>query len=506
MKLNSLIAISATLLLSCSVIATSCSSEQETQSKTKFYSADAREANIAFSTWFRFPKDQIEYEYTDIDDSNGQVTLYETDLEKVDEALKLDTLFLYGVFTYHQKPTDFYEHPGTVDDFAASKITSIKEDPDGIHLLVSFDYSHYGVFYGDMFAGKKKIKRSFYMPNNPATVYKDGFPKKPRIDPKTKKPINPCSDIHDNTELAFWYYWSPDRKGCPTKFKKSLHLVEATFTKKPMTKKTFPEYKKLYTQNEDGSLNINFIIGVDEKFRRRSDLGRKTFENLKKRFAGLVHEDGTSIFKENKADSSAKIHKFLYKTDQFDAYINLHFVDPDHDNWDEFIGDIMIESDVMVYAGHSAEGYYFDPGRIFDETGREFIPKKYQIIFMDSCTSWSYFNKNYFDFKSTPRSDPKGTKYLDFVTNAIGAPFLADADSKHLSTSVSRPSNSYFLVMSLLGMKADGSPLKKLNSWQNILDNITGNSGYYDTALTNVIGDRDNPTKLPSSQKVPKSL
>ncbi len=204
MKLKHLSIAACALALSLLTIACSLDTDSP-QNQTKFYSADARPATISYSSWFQYPISEIEYEYEDVD-SNGKITLYETDQEKITEAMNLEAMHLYGVFTYHTKPNDFFEHPGTIDDFAEPKMTAITQDEDKKFLRIKYDFRHHGVFYKDLFGNRKTITKKFYMPNAPTLIYQAGFPKNPKIDPKTKKPINPCTSHHDNSELAFWYF------------------------------------------------------------------------------------------------------------------------------------------------------------------------------------------------------------------------------------------------------------------------------------------------------------
>lgn len=70
-------------------------------------------------------------------------------------------------------------------------------------------------------------------------------------------------------------------------------------------------------------------------------------------------------------------------------------------------------SDVFVYNGHSYIGYGpLDPSRF---SASDF-PSSYQILFMDSCVSYNYYEKDYFPLKNG------GTANLELVTNGLEAP------------------------------------------------------------------------------------
>jgi hypothetical protein len=70
-------------------------------------------------------------------------------------------------------------------------------------------------------------------------------------------------------------------------------------------------------------------------------------------------------------------------------------------------------SDVFLYNGHSYIGYGpLDPSNF---SASDF-PSSYQIIFVDGCVSYNYYEKDYLPLKSG------GTKNLELITNGLEAP------------------------------------------------------------------------------------
>jgi len=70
-------------------------------------------------------------------------------------------------------------------------------------------------------------------------------------------------------------------------------------------------------------------------------------------------------------------------------------------------------SDVFLYNGHSLIGFGpLDPKNF---TSADF-PSSYQILFIDSCVSYNYYEADYIPLKTG------GTKKLDLITNAIESP------------------------------------------------------------------------------------
>ena len=70
-------------------------------------------------------------------------------------------------------------------------------------------------------------------------------------------------------------------------------------------------------------------------------------------------------------------------------------------------------SDVFLYNGHSYIGFGpLDPSRF---SAADF-PKSYQILFVDGCVSYNYYEKDYIPLKEG------GTQNLDLITNGLEAP------------------------------------------------------------------------------------
>lgn len=107
------------------------------------------------------------------------------------------------------------------------------------------------------------------------------------------------------------------------------------------------------------------------------------------------------------ADSNAKPHKFATKN-----------------------------SDVFIYNGHSSIGYGpLDPRNF---TAADF-PSSYQILWIDGCVSYNYYEKDYIPLKEG------GTKNLDLVTNGLEAPAWrgGSANGKFLAELLSGGKASY---------------------------------------------------------------
>jgi hypothetical protein len=84
----------------------------------------------------------------------------------------------------------------------------------------------------------------------------------------------------------------------------------------------------------------------------------------------------------------------------------------------------MENDDVFIYDGHSGLGAYLGLDVFPPVLKRPLeLPRdKSQIFFFDGCSTFSYYNRDFFNLKASPE-DPAGTKNLDILTTAIGAAF-----------------------------------------------------------------------------------
>lgn len=477
-----------------SFILSSCQESTPPASKLSFYGADSKEVLMSYRTYFLLPLNHLETPAQRVSDYRN---LSHADKIRIGKALKLHVLHLYGVFSYHVKPVNFAVYSGSIMERGKHKVENVQAvQVNGREFLkINYAYQDRAIFYEELLTGQK-TKVRFLMPNIPTEVYEKGFRRRP---PKNKQgqPINTCTAHHDNSKEAFWYYWSPDRKGCPQSFRKELHYVDATLQALPETTRTFPEYQRLYSQKRGkdgrGKVRIDLIVGPDEKMDSTKDLGyityRHTFEYLKR----MRNVEGQPTFRILK--NSAVHKRLVYSTQLFDADVHIHYKDPDGPDFPQFAAKALRYSDIFIFSGHSYEGEYFDLQDLFQKSARSLPKDKYQIMFFNACTTYAYYNFNYFKAKQSTR-DPRGTKNLDLMTNGIGSPFLLDS-RKRKKTIVTA---DILTISSLLGLRLDGKPLKTYRSWQEILGRITANSGFDFTGLTNVMGDEDNPTHAPKMQ------
>ncbi|MGZ5279749.1 MAG: hypothetical protein ACXWC9_07405, partial [Pseudobdellovibrionaceae bacterium] len=103
--------------------------------------------------------------------------------------------------------------------------------------------------------------------------------------------------------------------------------------------------------------------------------------------------------------------------------------------------------------------------------------RDYQMIYWAGCNSYSYYTLAFFDQKAklNPTKDPKGTKNLDIISNALPSYFSLNAI------------NAEILLKSLMKWE-------KPTSYQAIVDDIEKRAEKDGSTLVlvNVLGDEDN--------------
>lgn len=470
-----------------------------TTSYEQFYSGDSTPVHITYRTHFTIPLS--EFRGTVKSNGDGQITLTAGQQARLDEVLRLHLRHLYGVFTYHTAPTDFTKTSGSIRENyidAGTRITSLAIAKD--KMIVRYTYHDDAVFHESFMGSAAEKKVRFLMPIEPTTIYALGFPEVPVPDPETGEPMNTCTSDHDNSEAAFWYYWNPDQPDCPKAVKQATQIVEATLTPQSMTRSTYPEYASLYATRD---LRVHVMFGLDETMDNPVDLGRLAYNEFIADLSGLRRTDGKPTLRPARSASAPFENKrFVYATDQFDAMIQVSFVDSDAEGWEAFAADVLTTGSVVLYSGHSNEGWDFSPERLFPDSTKSLPKNKYQVISFNACSTWSYFATNYFELKKDPDTDPNGTRNLEVLTNGIGAPFVLEPDHP----TDPRPSPDMILLTSLLGLNIKGHPAKSLVSWQTIMNDIARATGRVNSALMNVLGDEDNPTSAPAGISVPTPI
>jgi hypothetical protein len=491
----------------------------EKPSQLKFYGADSKRAKMEFNTY-------VDFKIPNVDKNLDAEELSVKYNDEIDEAIRIQLAHMYGAFTVHTKPVNFYENPGIPREQPIIKISNVDRKVESGKLRISYSYEDIVVFKKSIFKSRGSTKISFYLPKEPGphglSVYQAGCPR-PKEVPDfcnnfldleyqdsfgsseeqeqffacqkltscSGRNINYCTDHHYNDAFDFWYFWDPmpDDEKCPLT-QNDIVKVNAVLYPLPSTVNTYPEYRKFLgiSDSEEKTVRVTFLVGVDENF-SRSDLGAKTFNAAYK-----VLTEGKALLsmhnlnfeindKEREILTTTKDirfthapgpysneprHKVLrWQGDGYKVLLNMYLMDPtDTENLIKLSVDGLRNSDLFIYDGHSGLGGYFDVGLLFAKKRYTLYENTYQIFFFNGCSTFSYYNSDYFELK--------GTKNLDIMTNAIGAPFVSGAGP------------DVWLIRDLIS--------GDMPSWQEMMNTLY-EMDPRNTALTHVNGDEDNPHK-----------
>lgn len=300
------------------------------------------------------------------------------------------------------------------------QITDMVKTTNNVY-RISYTYrGHFAVRYG------VDHKLNIYLPNNPDTIYTAG-----EVD------FNyPCTDSHYQGEGDFWYFWNPANYGCPLKIGKDYAFVQARLLRLPNEKVSYPEYARLADSN--GDLDISLFFGMDSPSRkpdpRRSD--DVNANNFTRTAAALKQLGFTSTERSSNNVYYSEVFEKTYsglntvRTIRVKTYFGPTGINENVTAFHQLLKYALEKDAVMIYDGHSGLGGHLDLQSIERNLGTaiSFPQDRYQILFFNSCSSYPYYNTQYFERKKT-LTDPRGSKNLDVLTNGLSTYFNTIANS-----------------------------------------------------------------------------
>lgn len=355
----------------------------------------------------------------------------------------------------------------------------------------SIPYTYTGTIVVD---NGPRTKYEIIVPINPKKVYEDAFVSRDGL--QLQK--SPCTDEHYQTLGDFWYFWNPFQAGCDLKEAKNFFddngsyvRVTGTITRTPNSRLSYPEYQKLIDPKTK-TVSIHVFFGLDEEKHGKNpmtskDANAENFRLIRENLIGLKYtshvweeEDLRDAFKYLQSplpyvETMSKVVGDI--TLEVRLYYGPTGIDEKSRNFHKFYKDALENSSIMIYGGHSGLGGHLDLDAIEGSLKEKihFNKNKYQIYFFDSCTSYSYYNTQYFARKRT-ENDPRGTKNLDIMTNGLATYFYVMPEATGATIQAVEQALNYYI----------GSGV--LVSYQDIAASIDSNN------LFGINGDEDNAT------------
>lgn len=310
---------------------------------------------------------------------------------------------------------------------------------------------------------------SFDLPLNPDLVYRKSLVS---LNSRTSFP---CGDEQHPEQKYFWYFFNPRAQGCPLIEGVDYENLVGRLTVLANTTETYPEYARLV---HEGVVQIHIFYGMDDPTKthiphKSYDYNASNYNQTKnfllaKKFQQKTIKDGTG--------NKPYIEEFSKKTTSGLILVRMFFGGTDSFFGSDFHRDwatALKNGAVVIYAGHSGLGSYLNIDEIESISNVKITmpQERYQMMFMNGCSSYPYYADPYFALKKNS-VDPTGTKNLDIITNGLATYFSAIYSSN--KAVISAIEN-----WAMTGTKT---------SYQSILKEADSNN------MIGVNGDEDNPT------------
>lgn len=238
-------------------------------------------------------------------------------------------------------------------------------------------------------------------------------------------------DAYDVDAGSMWYYYRPREASCQLD---PAEVVRVTATVTPSTLNTTGKYAEYHKIWEDNALEVIAIFGKYEDGAKSDDDGIGAYDSFVQSMKSALGVLGTlKTIPENVPDSpgvSAPDVEFNAtladgKTVKVTALLvdNVASTPP---SFDERYEALSPTADLIAYNGHAGLGQNV---RALARKGR-FVAGKYQVFFMNGCDTFAYVDGSLAEVRAALNpDDPTGTKYMEFVTNAMPSFFVSMSDA-----------------------------------------------------------------------------
>ncbi len=233
-----------------------------------------------------------------------------------------------------------------------------------------------------------------------------------------------CVEPGSASELdigSIWYFYRPNESGCKLSASEVIKSPVKVTKSTQNTKNKYPEYQKVW---EDDTLKVVAIFGKFESgAKTTADAGISGFDEFvttmkstlapykpvttPAKLSATPAVDMPDVTFDATLPDGKKVSVTVLLTDGI-AEAPQSF----YDRYETLSAD----ADIIAYNGHSGLGQNV---RALASHGK-FKKGKYQIFFMNGCDSFAYVDGSLAQTRAALNpDDPTGTKYLEFVTNAM---------------------------------------------------------------------------------------
>jgi hypothetical protein len=236
---------------------------------------------------------------------------------------------------------------------------------------------------------------------------------------------------HDVNTGSMWYYYRPDKSGCTLD---AADIVKATCT---VTRSTinstgkYPEYHKVW---EDNVLKVVAIFGkYEDGATTASDAGVSAFNEFVRLTKSYLAPFAPTTVPATVPEDPGVRNPDISFTADLGSGKTIEIVALLVDNigsttaeFDARYNTLSTRADLIAYNGHAGLGQNV---RALARKGH-WTAGQYVVVFMNGCDTYAYVDGSLAQTRAAiNRDDPEGTKYMEFVVNAMPAYFASDADA-----------------------------------------------------------------------------
>ncbi len=240
--------------------------------------------------------------------------------------------------------------------------------------------------------------------------------------------VKACVELgaHDVDAGSMWYYFRPARSGCTLKPEDVVKITAKVAPSSENSVGKYPEYTKVW---EDNELNVVSIFGKYKDGTTSGDAGIDAYNTFLRTMRATLSATGATVTSVPAAvpDSpGVSLPDVTFTTTLADGkkvtvtallVDNIGSVDQKFN--DRYNG-LSTSADVIAYNGHAGLGQNV---KALAQKGT-WKKGQYAIVFMNGCDTFAYVDGSLAQTRARVNpDDPTGTKYMEFVTNALPAFF-----------------------------------------------------------------------------------
>ena len=291
--------------------------------------------------------------------------------------------------------------------------------------------------------GKLKISYHAKLPvawgskTNLPTTYRLALPKdltSAGIGAFTEAHKESCVDFgaHGVDTSSMWYYYRPRKSGCNIKSSEINDITVKVSKSTENTSGKYPEYQKVW---EDNRLEVVAIFGKYEADATSNDAGIDGFNEYlatTKRELAKLSTKVKSTPATLDAEPGPKTNDVSFEATLADGKVVkvtallVDSITQVYPGFSDRYESLTPTADIIAYNGHAGLGQNV---RALAKMGK-WTAGKYQIFFQNGCDTFAYVDGSLAQTRAALNPDDvSGTKYMEFVTNAMPSFFMSMPDA-----------------------------------------------------------------------------